>query len=357
MNNKVNKIVSLCDSCPMSFRFVEGCQNPADLTTRAVSSYTVNKSNFLVGPSIEVLLGEHDEVVVGGSEESLQVCASTFEFEEPIIDLDRYSSFEKCSRVVNYVYGFINRLKFRLYSRDPTKYEKFQVLSNLYVLSNEYIIRKTQEGAFPEVFKFFRGECSKCLPIVTQLNLILDRKNILRVKSKLRRKEEELPILLPRDCQIAKSIINDFHRTMHHAKVYKIMNVLRQQFYLPKAYSTIKAAIKDCVLCKKLHGRSIKCNVGDYRDFRVNPSRRPFSSVMCDSVGPFVIKNEGGGERKVYVLIFTCLFTRAVSLYVCLGLDVESFLYALQLNVLEYGMVQEFISDNQPSFVAGLNHV
>ena len=144
---------------------------------------------------------------------------------------------------------------------------------------------------------------------------------------------------------------------MRPAKVYKIMNVLRQQFYLPKAYSTIKAAIKDCVLCKKLHGRSIKCNVGDYRDFKVNPSRRTFSSVMCDSVGPFVIKNEGGGERKVYVLIFTCLFTRAVSLYVCLGLDVESFLYALQLNVLEYGMVQEFISDNQPSFVAGLNHV
>ena len=78
---------------------------------------------------------------------------------------------------------------------------------------------------------------------------------------------------------------------------------------------------------------------------------------MCDSVGPFVIRNEGRGERKVYVLIFTCLFTRAVSLYVCLGLDVESFLYALQLNVLEYGMVQEFISDNQPSFVAGLNHI
>ena len=194
----------------MSLRFVEGCQNPADLTTRAVSSYTVNKSNFLVGPSMEVLLGEHDEVVVGGSEESLQVCASTFEFEEPIIDLDRYSSFEKCSRVVNYVYGFINRLKSRLYSRDPTKYEKFQVLSNSYVLSKEYIIRKTQEGVFPEVFKLFRGECSKCLPIVTQLNLILDRKNILRVKSKFRRKEEELPILLPRDCQIAKSIMNEF---------------------------------------------------------------------------------------------------------------------------------------------------
>ena len=38
---------------------------------------------------MEGLLGEHDEVVVGGSEESLQVCASTFEFEEPIIDLDR----------------------------------------------------------------------------------------------------------------------------------------------------------------------------------------------------------------------------------------------------------------------------
>ena len=173
----------------------------------------------------------------------------------------------------------------------------------------------------------------------------------MRVKRKFRRKKEEPPILLPRDCQITKSIINDFHRTMHHAKVYKIMNVLRQQFYLPKAYFTIKAAIKDCVLCKKLHGRTIKCNVGYYRDFRVNPSRQPFSCVMCNSVGPFVIKNE------VYVLISTCLFTRAVSLYVCLGLDVESFLYALQLNVLEYGMAQEFISDNQPSLVVGLNPI
>ena len=357
VNNKVNKIVSLCESSPITFRFVEGSQNPADLTTRIASSYILKKSNYLGGPSSEILLAEGEEVVVSGPLESVQVCMSTVVFSEPIIALDKFSSFQKFARIINYTYGFINRIKRKLHSKDTTKYHNFNVTGNSFVLGKEYLIRKAQEEAFPEVFRFFRGEISKCLPIVTQLNLVLDKRNILRVKSKFKRLDEEAPILLPRNSAITRSIINDFHETMHHAKVYKIMNVLRQQFYLPKAYSTINAIIKDCVLCKKLHGRAMKCNVGDYREFRVNPSRRPFSSIMCDTAGPFIIRKEGGGERKVYILIFTCLFTRAVSLYVCLGLDVESFLHALQLNVLEYGMVQEFVSDNQPSFIAGINHV
>ena len=76
---------------------------------------------------------------------------------------------------------------------------------------------------------------------------------------------------------------------------------------------------------------------------------------MCDSAGPFYMKEENDMDKKVYVLIFTCMFTRAVNLYVCPGMDTESFLYSLQLHILEYGMIQQFISDNQPSFLAGLN--
>ena len=101
---------------------------------------------------------ENEEVVVGGSLDSVHACTSTVAFSEPIINLDRFSSFQKFARVINYVYGYINRLKRKLFSKNPTKYCKFEVLSNSFVLGKKYLIRRAQEEAFPEVFRFFRGE-------------------------------------------------------------------------------------------------------------------------------------------------------------------------------------------------------
>lgn len=351
VNNKVNKIVSLGESTPMRFKFIEGYQNPADLTTRAVSSYLLSKSNYLEGPNLEALVDGEDEVSVPHLSSVVNVGVTAVKFEESIVDLDRYSSFKKATRVLNYVYGFINRLKGRVNRAKNSEIYKLED-SNTYQMSGEYLLRKVQEKAFPNIFRFFNGESVKCDPIVTQLNLFRDKKGLLRVRGKFEL-DDASPILLPRESVLTCYLLWDLHRELKHAQVYKMLGVLRQKFYLPKAYSTIKRTIRDCVLCKKLHGRSLKSNVSCYRDFRANPSRRPFSSVMCDSIGPFNIKDERDGVRKVYVTIITCLYTRAVSLYVCPSLDVESFLYAVQLNVLEYGMIEHFISDNQPSFISG----
>ena len=171
VNNKVNKIISLCEARPITFRFVEGCQNPGDLSTRAVSIYIMKRSNFLAGPSKEVLLDDYEELVIPEATGSVSVCLSALVFEDSLIDIDKYSSFHKCSRILNYVYGFINRLKTKLYLGSPSKYLKFKELPNSFVLSQEYLIRKAQEKSFKNVFRFFRGEQVACDSIVTQLNL------------------------------------------------------------------------------------------------------------------------------------------------------------------------------------------
>ena len=49
------------------------------------------------------------------------------------------------------------------------------------------------------------------------------------------------------------------------------------------------------------------------------------------------------------------MFTRAVNLNVCKSLSFEDFLYAIQLHIFEYGIMQTIVSDNQPSFVNGVD--
>ena len=137
------------------------------------------------------------------------------------------------------------------------------------------------------------GQISKCDPIVTQLNLYLDSCGVIRMKSKCRKLDSEVyiqsPILLSTTCNLTRSIVWDLHRDMRHAQVYKILAALRKEFYVPKAYSTIKSIINACLLCKRLYGRGMLVNTNAYPDFRINPGTRPFTTVMIDTIGPYDI--------------------------------------------------------------------
>ena len=165
-----------------------------------------------------------------------------------------------------------------------------------------YLIKCSQLKAYPRILEFFNGQISKCDPIVTQLNLYLDSCGIIRVKSKTRKLDSDVyiqsPILLSRDCNLTKSIVWDLHMNMNHAQVYKILAALRKEFYVPKAYSTVKSIIGVCIKCKRLYGRGISVNTNAYPDFRINPGKRPFETVMIDTIGPYNISDNNGSLKK-----------------------------------------------------------
>ena len=75
-----------------------------------------------------------------------------------------------------------------------------------------------------------------------------------------------------------------------------------------------------------------------------------------DYIGPFDITLLGE-RRKVYLLLFTCLFTRAISLKLCLDLSVENFLRAFQLHVFDHGFPSVCLSDLGSQLVAGTNRI
>ena len=62
----------------------------------------------------------------------------------------------------------------------------------------------------------------------------------------------------------------------------------------------------------------------------------------------------GNENQKQYVLLLTCMFTRAINLIVCESLSTADFFCALQLHIFDYGVMESVVSDNQPSFVSGL---
>ena len=103
----------------------------------------------------------------------------------------------------------------------------------------------------------------------------------------------------------------------------------------------------------RVNATTIKTSTNAYRNFRVEPDSIPFRDIMIDHMGPFVVKMSGKNE-KAWVLILTCLFSRAVSLVVCKSLD-TSFLKAFQLHVFKYGFPKLILSDPGTSLIAGVN--
>lgn len=360
VNNKLNKILAEAKTHPIKLRHLAGKQNPADAVTRPISPALLRKSNYHSGPSLQDLEDDCEEIVVSFSKEADSPSVSYAQTLAipvlPVIDFERYSSLSKITRILNFVFKFIKACRNKVYERDPAKYSDLNINMNTYVLAQKYLIKTSQHLSFPGVLDFFRGNRAKCEPLVTQLNLFLDEDGIIKASSKLRKLESETlsktPILLSRSCYLTKLIVRDLHLRMRCAQMFKLLASLRNEFYIPKAYTLIKNMIKNCMICRLMHGRGLAIKVNDYPDFRINPGKRPFTTVMIDTIGPYKI-NTGNIELKQYVLILTCMFTRAINLIVCESLNAADFLRALQLHILDYGIMECVVSDNQPGFIAG----
>jgi hypothetical protein len=152
---------------------------------------------------------------------------------------------------------FIRKLKLKI-KRLPSLPEN-EV--NLFDRCSNYLLRCAQREAFPTVVKSLsEGQFSD--PLVLQLNLFLDETGLVRVQSKLRRLKadyaERCPILLSKSCPVAKCIILDTHVRWGHAGLYKLLSLLRQEFWITNAFVVVKRIVRECVVCRRMNQRSIR---------------------------------------------------------------------------------------------------
>jgi len=378
--NRLQRLGELCAMCPITFTFVDGICNPADAVTRPLSYKQLSSSTFLTGPEFlmsedpmrsreDILCVEVPNPVVTGvtKQNSDGVWVSTTTAVElnqsHIVSLDRFSHLDSFIKVHRFVFQFVENLKCSLKNNHTGNDLSWDVRSDCGEKALQHILKTEQKLHYGEVIEYFSeiNTCVKSIPnIVLQLNLFLDRNGILRVGSKVPKEKnygnKYFPILLNGLSKFTELLILSCHEKLRHSGIYSVLNEIRRIYWVPKCFSVIRRILKNCVHCKRYNARTVKLNQSNYRDFRLDPSTIPYSTVFIDHMGPWTV-NSFAGKVKVWVLVLTCLFTRAINLKVCEDLTTSEFLRQFQLHSFEYGLPRLVLSDLGSQLVAGANIV
>ena len=377
VQNKLKSIESRCRENKVVFRHIEGEINPADKLTRPCGYKTLMKSSYISGPkflstayqtndlfkdcvivpnmdyrnvdeadfSCNTVVGENTEVNPVGKTDVFS-----------LIPIEKYSSFNRMVGILAKVLRFVNRLKSKVNAKCNRNWSVFPKCTNIFLLSQSLIVSQVQRETYPDVFSYYASNSKvlKNIPaLVTQLNLFVDKNHVVRVNSKFG-DGNMWPILLPKKSILTSLIVREIHENMGHRGIYTVLRELGKQFWVTNRFSVVNKVLSSCVLCRSLNAKPIALNQSPYRDFRLKPEEIPFRTVALDYIGPFTVKWEGQ-KRKVYLLIVTCLWSRAINLLPCLAADVQNFLMAVQRHLHQYGAFSFCLSDQGSQIKAGAN--
>ena len=354
--NRLKNISECSEVAPIKFMFCEGIRNPADNITRNISYRKFVKSNYLSGvkeipdegypsvvlPSLDV---NPDQSLTCGA-----VVVGDDTLRQSVIDLSRHSSLSKAVRVLMQVTKAAAKFKKVVGWQDDSRADGVTYNDAFKILVLDH-----QRENFENVFRYFREvDSGKTPSLVDKLNLFPDMEGILRVKSKLRkwRCGDAYPILIAPKTHFSKLIILALHKGLAHAGTYTILAELKSKYYIPCIFSEVKSVLKGCILCQRLNNRKIALNQNVYRDFRLAPPEIPFRFVFLDYIGPIWCR-QNGNKTKIYLLLFTCMWSRGISLKVCSDLTVNSFLRGFQLFIFDHGLPERCYSDSGSQLIPG----
>ena len=358
--NRLKDLVESCKTFPITFDHINGKCNPADYVSRETSYKQLANTNFYSGP--EFLQGNvsqmHGEMAVTvpdplaapceeiPSDDKVSAFCHSAGVEEPpvlqhVVELSKYSSLTKLMGVFACVLKFVHLLKQKVRgSHSVIDNVNFKTLAFTKLV---HIEQRVHHSDLCHYFNSNPVNLKDVPQMVNNLNLIRED-GLIRVKNKFPRSERGYPVLLPKKSSLTEMMIRDCHENMAHIGTYTVLRELRPYYYIPHCYSMVRRVLKNCIKCRKLQAKSIEVNQNDYRSFRLSPKETPFANVFLDYAGPFTVK-EGNANSKVWLLIITCCWSRAINIKVCDRLDVSQFLRAIQLHIYDEGLFSFCSSD------------
>ncbi|XP_054709447.1 uncharacterized protein LOC129219152 [Uloborus diversus] len=160
----------------------------------------------------------------------------------------------------------------------------------------------------------------------------------------------KIPIVLPSDHHVVKSLILGKHQELGHPGVQSLMVALRENYWILKSRRTIKKIIRTCVVCQRFSVKQPDIPEGTLPEDRVREAS-VFEVIGVDVAGPLIIKE----NKKVWILIFTCAVYRAVHLELLAALSTDNFILALRRFIARRGRPTIIYSDNGTNFIGADN--
>jgi hypothetical protein len=158
-------------------------------------------------------------------------------------------------------------------------------------------------------------------------------------------------ILMPGHGPVAWCIMKRYHlKTLHGGGNHALL-ASREKLWFLRGGKLAQSARKKCEQCAPFDIKPISVPEATLPMERIAPCY-PFQTTGLDFAGP--IYNIGSSHKeqtkKYYVLVFTCAFTRLVSLELTAAVDKEHFVLAFDSFRSQKGKPQTVYSDNALTF-------
>ena len=230
-----------------------------------------------------------------------------------------------------------------------------------------YIVKEVQ-------FEFFSKEII-CLrkrsdlpksSAIAPLSPYLDQHDILRVGGRLSKIDRNLsvpvhPAIIPKNSFLAVLLVRHFHEMVQHQGRHITEGAIRAGgYWIIGGKRTVSRVLHQCVICRKVRGKTITQKMGDLPSDRIEPSP-PFTYVGVDVFGPWQVctrRTRGGSANsKRWAVLFTCLVSRAIHIEVSEELSTSSFINSLRRFIALRGPVKQIRSDRGTNFVGAVNEL
>jgi transposase InsO family protein len=216
--------------------------------------------------------------------------------------------------------------------------------------------KKIQSDSFSsEIHSLQKGKPLDRESRLRQLSPFLDEEGFLRVKGRIDAAldlpvETKRPIILDTKHSYTKLLIDHCHREGAHQGQARVMNDLRQKFWILDIRTAVRASWTRCQECKNKRAQPIIPEMGALPSSRVTSRRLPFSQTGVDYFGPMEV-TIGRSRVKRWGVLFSCMATRAIHLEVSPTLETDQMIMALTRFISLRGRPEDIHSDNGTNFV------
>ena len=189
---------------------------------------------------------------------------------------------------------------------------------------------------------------------LTNRNPFLDDDLIIRAGSRLGKSEtmdfdKKYPMILPSRDENVKSLIRHYHCRLAHATVNHTYHALTEMFYILGGRTAVSEVLRFCVPCQKLDKPARPQKEGELPKDRIELIK-PFRASGIDVFGPFGVKHGGRATHKRWVLLVTCMATRAIALLPLKDMSTPTLINALIKFHNSFPGLEVIYSDNGSNF-------
>jgi hypothetical protein len=341
------------------FHYVRTKQNPADMATRGTTPEGLRNSNmWWKGPEWltdkSLWPNEIEFELKGDDEEKIPTMMTDEVFvgiggilgkNEWLIDPEKYSAWYKLINVVENCLKFILKIGNEKMWQNPIFKWFMSHKDGIDSVPNR---RKCAEYIFMNQAQKFEWENLK------KYDVYEDELGMLRLHTRMGNSdcnyEQKFPLVLPKSA-VTFLKLREIHVKLCHAGVETTLTEFLSQFWSPQARKQTRQMVKKCLQCRRAHSAQFALPRMPPHPSRRTRASAPFLHIGVDYAGPTLTRLPEGNIVKVWLVLITCLMTRAVYIEPTLDMTTDSFLNVFRRFVARRGRPETCLSDNGSQFV------